>query len=120
MVNWKFWEGSKDAEPAPTSTPRKWVGSIKAEWASTNNSKHEYNVFNLFVDGEGKRSVEMNGANAANHPVYLSKIYPWIVGAPNEVLTDVLTTSDPSFWGDIKVATKARRAAKVLPKVKRK
>lgn len=114
-MGWKFWESKKDEPAAPS--PRKWIGSIKAEWANAASGKREYNVFNLFVDTAGKRSVELNGVDAAKHPIYLTKVYPWIQGAPDEILNGILDSADPGYWGALKTATKARKApAKKAPK----
>lgn len=85
---------------------KKWVGCADGYW---DNSKHV--AYNLYVTTDGVRIVEMTGDNAEKHPVYLTAVYPWTQGAPDNILFPYLKTKDDSYFKTSKVAPapKARK-----------
>lgn len=87
----------RKAQPTAPEPKGRWIGSVEGVWS--NKSLVHYN---LFVLEDGTRRVEAHGYEWSKHTVYLTKIYPWAVGGPDEVIYTSLATKDEAYWATIK------------------
>ena len=93
----------------------KWVAVIEADWVGGKDKVH----YNLFVDEAGKRSCKMDGLGASQHPEYLTKVYPWLCGAPDDILIRDLNQYEPTYWADC-IARNPGAIDLMTPKAKKK